>query len=115
MSDSLESTPAPLACWLAMPMETSARAAVERVRRAADVVHVAVMPDVHPAADVCVGTAMATRRLVYPAAVGGDIGCGMLAMAFDRPADILADAAVAGAVLRQIGEVIPAHRRHRAR
>ena len=35
---------------------------------------VAVMPDVHAANDVCVGTVMATRDLVYPSAVGGDIG-----------------------------------------
>mgnify|MGYP006138965205 CR=1 FL=1 len=67
---------------------------LERVRRADDVVYVAVLPDVHLAADVCVGTATATRRLVYPSAVGGDIGCGMLAIAFDASADLLADADV---------------------
>ena len=74
--------------WLAMPMDASVKHVVERVRRADDVVHVAVMPDVHLAGDVCVGTAMATRRLIYPSAVGGDIGCGMLAMAFDAAAGI---------------------------
>jgi tRNA-splicing ligase RtcB len=73
------------------------------------------MPDVHLARDVCVGTAMATRRLVYPAAVGGDIGCGMLAIAFDAPADLLRDAASAGGLLRGLGEQIPAQRRHRSR
>jgi tRNA-splicing ligase RtcB (3'-phosphate/5'-hydroxy nucleic acid ligase) len=101
--------------WLAMPMEPGAREAIERVRRAEDVVHVAVMPDVHVAGDVCVGTAMATRRLIYPAAVGGDIGCGMLAMAFDASADVLRDAESAGKLLRAIGENIPAVRRHRSR
>ena len=65
---------APVKKWLAMPLEANAHDAIERVRRADDVVHIAVMPDVHLAGDVCVGTAMATRRLLYPSAVGGDIG-----------------------------------------
>jgi tRNA-splicing ligase RtcB len=72
------------------------------------------MPDVHLATDVCVGTAIATTRLVYPAAVGGDIGCGMLAVAFDASADLLADPARAGGVLRAIGDRVPSRRRHRA-
>jgi len=114
MSES-NNTPALLHAWLAMPMDTAERQAIERVRRADDVVHVAVMPDVHLAGDVCVGTAMATRRLLYPAAVGGDIGCGMLAISFDGPADLLRDAACAGAMLRALGEQIPAQRRHRSR
>lgn len=95
-------------------MDTLVRRAIERARRADDVVRVAVMPDVHLATDVCVGTAMATTRLVYPAAVGGDIGCGMLAIACDAPADLLTDPRRAGAILRAIGERVPSRRRHRA-
>jgi tRNA-splicing ligase RtcB (3'-phosphate/5'-hydroxy nucleic acid ligase) len=104
-----------LKTWLAMPMDLAVKQAIERVQRAEDVVHVAVMPDVHLAGDVCVGTAMATSRLVYPSAVGGDIGCGMLAMAFDASADVLRDAKNAGAVLRMLGERIPSQRRNRTR
>src|ERR1700756_2520271 len=100
MSDELERDPAPLAQWLAMPMETAAHAVIERARRAEDVVHIAVMPDVHLAGDVCVGTAMATRELISPSAVGGAIGCGMLALAFEASAAILAGAATAGTFLR---------------
>ena len=99
--------------WLAMPMESSAARAIERVRRADDVVYVAVMPDVHLAVEVCVGTATATQRLLYPSAVGGDIGCGMVAVAFDAGADVLRDPARAGRLLRAVGERIPAHRRSR--
>jgi tRNA-splicing ligase RtcB len=109
------SEPAPLYSWLAMPMEPAARSTIDRVCRAEDVVHVAVMPDVHLANDVCVGTVMATNCLVYPAAVGGDIGCGMLATAFDAEARLLRDAKNAGDVLRNLGESIPIHRRHRSR
>ena len=100
--------------WLAAPLEPAVRQVLDRVRRADDVVHLAVMPDVHLAADVCVGTAMATRRLIYPGAVGGDIGCGMLAMAFDASANLLADPQCAGRILRDIGEQVPGRRHHRA-
>jgi len=103
-----------LATWLAWPMDTPVRHAVDRSLAADDVVHVAVMPDVHLATDVCVGTAIATRRLVYPGAVGGDIGCGMLAMAFDAPAELLRNAERAGRLLRAIGRRVPSHRRHRS-
>lgn len=42
--------------------------------------HVAVMPDVHFGAGATVGSVIATRRAVVPAAVGVDIGCGMAAV-----------------------------------
>lgn len=106
---------APLYTWLAMPMEPAARSTIDRVRRAEDVVHVAVMPDVHLANDVCVGTVMATCRLVYPSAVGGDIGCGMLAIGFDADASLLRDPTRAGNLLRALGESVPIHRRNRSR
>lgn len=106
---------ASLNTWLAMPMDTSVKAAIERVRRADDVVQVAVLPDVHLAGEVCVGMAMATRRLIYPSAVGGDIGCGMLAIAFDASAELLTDAVRAGMILRHLGKTIPAQRHTRTR
>ena len=52
---------------------------------------VAVMPDVHLAADVCIGVVVGTSAMIYPQAVGGDIGCGMLAVAFDADAAVLDD------------------------
>lgn len=39
---------------------------------------IAVLPDVHSAGDVCVGTVLVTTDCVIPAAVGEDLGCGML-------------------------------------
>ncbi len=73
---------ASLKTWLAEPPPADVQRALDRLRRAPDVVHVAVMPDVHLAAAVSNGVAIATRRLIYPAAVGGDIGCGYAAIAF---------------------------------
>lgn len=42
--------------------------------------HVAVMPDVHFGKGATVGSVVATRGAVCPAAVGVDIGCGMAAL-----------------------------------
>lgn len=41
---------------------------------------VAVMPDVHAGAAVTVGSVIAMKQAVSPAAVGADIGCGMMAV-----------------------------------
>lgn len=48
--------------------------------------HVAAMPDLHVANGVAVGTVFATHDTVVPAALGGDLGCGMSAVRFDFPA-----------------------------
>ena len=42
--------------------------------------HVAVMPDCHYGKGATVGTVIATRGAIIPAAVGVDIGCGMVAV-----------------------------------
>src|SRR5579862_7576135 len=42
--------------------------------------HVAVMPDVHAGRGATVGSVIALRGAVAPAAVGVDIGCGMAAV-----------------------------------
>ena len=106
---------APIFMWLASPLETPVARVIERLRQTDDVRHVAVMPDVHLAADVCVGVALATERLLYPAAVGGDIGCGMLAVAFDADAALLGDASRAGQLMRLLYAAVPSSRRHRSR
>ena len=41
--------------------------------------HVAAMPDVHLGIGATVGSVIATKRAIIPAAVGVDIGCGMIA------------------------------------
>jgi tRNA-splicing ligase RtcB (3'-phosphate/5'-hydroxy nucleic acid ligase) len=47
---------------------------------------VVVMPDVHLGKGAAVGTVIATRAAIVPAAVGVDIGCGMLAVKTDLAA-----------------------------
>ena len=104
---------APIRTWLAEPMNHDVSEAIERLRRAPDVRQIAVMPDVHLAADVCIGVVVATSRMIYPQAVGGDIGCGMLAVAFDIEATAVQDPAIAGRVLAGLGRAVPSRRRNR--
>jgi tRNA-splicing ligase RtcB len=68
------------------------------------------MPDIHLARDVCIGTVLATTRLIYPAAVGGDIGCGIAAAAFDLPADALRDPGRATELLERLRQLVPSIR-----
>lgn len=53
--------------------------------------HVAVMPDVHWGIGATVGSVIATRGAVIPAAVGVDIGCGMVAAKTSLKASDLPD------------------------
>lgn len=53
--------------------------------------HVAVMPDVHAGKGSTVGTVIATQGAVIPAAVGVDIGCGMIAARTNLKASDLPD------------------------
>lgn len=53
--------------------------------------HVAAMPDVHWGIGCTVGSVIATRGAVIPAAVGVDIGCGMIAAKLPLRADQLPD------------------------
>lgn len=104
---------APLHTWQIAPLEPAVSEALQRLRRLPDVQQVAVMPDVHLAEDVCVGVALATSATLYPQAVGGDIGCGMLAVPFDKEAALLQDPTIAGRILARLGARIPARRRMR--
>ena len=73
----------------------------------------AVMPDVHLANEVCVGVAMATQRLIYPAAVGSDIGCGMGAIGFEADSGLLANERAAARVLAGMYRLIPSIKHQR--
>jgi tRNA-splicing ligase RtcB (3'-phosphate/5'-hydroxy nucleic acid ligase) len=84
--------------------------ALEQLKRVAAqpyvVEHVAAMPDLHVANGVAVGTVFATTDTVVPAALGGDLGCGMSAVRFDYPAAQLS-ASTLGQLLEALGRHIP--------
>jgi tRNA-splicing ligase RtcB len=65
--------------------------------------HVAVMPDCHYGKGATVGTVLATKGSIIPAAVGVDIGCGMIAVKTSLARDDIADpAAVRTGIERRI-------------
>jgi tRNA-splicing ligase RtcB (3'-phosphate/5'-hydroxy nucleic acid ligase) len=99
--------------WLTAPLGHEVAEALGRLQRAPDVQQIAVMPDVHLANDICVGVVLATSRLIYPQAVGGDIGCGMLAVATNSTAEPLRDPKAAGQILAGFAKAIPSRRRNR--
>jgi tRNA-splicing ligase RtcB len=82
----------PIKMWTrGVPVDDKAR---EQLRKAARMPfvfkHVAAMPDVHVGIGATVGSVIPTKGAVIPAAVGVDIGCGMMAartslMASDLP------------------------------
>ncbi|MCX7364575.1 MAG: RtcB family protein, partial [Alphaproteobacteria bacterium] len=73
---------APIKMWTnGVPVEDSALAQLRNVASLPFVHgHVAVMPDVHWGMGATVGSVIPTRRAIVPAAVGVDIGCGMMAV-----------------------------------
>ena len=101
--------------WLVEPLSADVRNSLDRLVEAEDVEHITVLPDVHLAEQVCVGVALATTRLIYPAAVGSDIGCGMASIRFEADAGLLTDEKTAASLLSGLCNAIPAlkHRRER--
>ncbi len=72
-------------------IEHEARNQLRRVSALPWVHGVRVMPDVHVGKGATVGSVIAMRGAVCPAAVGVDIGCGMAAVRTDLVADDLPD------------------------
>jgi hypothetical protein len=60
------------------------------------------MSNIHLAVGTGNGAAVATHPLIYTVAVGGDIGCGAAAVAFDGAAAPLARRSVAAALRHEL-------------
>jgi tRNA-splicing ligase RtcB len=71
----------PIKAWVkGVPVEDTAAQQLRNVARLPFVYkHVAAMPDVHWGMGATVGSVIATKGAIIPAAVGVDIGCGMAA------------------------------------
>jgi tRNA-splicing ligase RtcB len=83
----------PIKAWTrGVPFEEAARVQLENVARLPFVRGwVAAMPDVHWGIGATVGSVIPTRGAIVPAAVGVDIGCGMLAVQTTLTASQLPD------------------------
>ncbi|HEY6816658.1 MAG TPA: RtcB family protein [Croceibacterium sp.] len=67
--------------------------------------HVAGMPDVHWGKGATVGSVIATKQAIVPAAVGVDIGCGMMAVRTSLTAEDLPDSL--SAIRAEIERAVP--------
>jgi tRNA-splicing ligase RtcB len=90
--EELETSGVPIRAWIrGVPADAKALAQLRNVAELGIVhSHVAAMPDVHFGIGATVGSVIPTRDAIIPAAVGVDIGCGMMAvrtslMASDLP------------------------------
>lgn len=71
--------------------------------------HVAAMPDVHLGIGATIGSVIATHKAIIPAAVGVDIGCGMVAARLSITAQDLDEKALKK-VFDQISRDVPVGR-----
>ncbi|MGD0968647.1 MAG: RtcB family protein [Candidatus Aquilonibacter sp.] len=83
----------PIKAWIdGVELEDSARAQLVAVSKLPFIFqHVAVMPDVHWGVGATIGSVIATQGAVIPAAVGVDLGCGMIAQRTSLTASQLPD------------------------
>lgn len=86
-------TPLPVKMWTrGVPVEESAMKQLANVASMPFIhKHIAAMPDVHWGMGATVGSVIATKGAIIPAAVGVDIGCGMIASRTSLTANDLPD------------------------
>ena len=77
-----ETSNVPIKAWTrGVPVEDAAMAQLKNCASLPFIYkHLAVMPDVHWGMGATVGSVIATRGAIVPAAVGVDLGCGMMAV-----------------------------------
>ena len=89
----IETPGAPIKAWTrGVQVEDKAEAQLRNVASLPFIFkHVAAMPDVHWGLGATVGSVIPTKGAIIPAAVGVDIGCGMMAVRTDLRAEHLPD------------------------
>ena len=105
VKQTIEYTPVPVRIWTE-DVTPDAMRQLEQVARLPFVhSHVAAMPDVHAGIGSTIGSVIPTRGAIVPAAVGVDIGCGMIAARLSIDANALPDSL--GAVRSEIEARVP--------
>ncbi len=97
----------PVKSWCANCEEGALKQAANLARHPALFGHVALMPDAHLGYGMPIGGVIAADGAVIPAAVGVDIGCGMIATETDIPAERFADMSFRRAFQERLKERIP--------
>ncbi|MBQ9337410.1 MAG: RtcB family protein [Lentisphaeria bacterium] len=97
----------PVKSWCA-EVEPGALAQAENLAKHPVIAHhVALMPDCHQGYGMPIGGVIAAKDAVIPSAVGVDIGCGMVAVETDQPAEKLAEMSFRRAIQEKLKERIP--------
>ncbi len=97
----------PVKSWCENCEDGAVRQAVNLAHHPALVHHVALMPDAHQGYGMPIGGVVAAQGAVIPAAVGVDIGCGMIATETDIPAEAFAEMSFRRAFQEKLKERIP--------
>ena len=97
----------PVKSWCENCEEGAVKQAANLARHPALFHHVALMPDAHQGYGMPIGGVVAAEGAVIPAAVGVDIGCGMVATETDIPAERFADMSFRRAFQERLKERIP--------
>lgn len=97
----------PVKSWCENCEEGVVKQAVNLAQHPALFGHVALMPDAHLGYGMPIGGVIAADNAVIPAAVGVDIGCGMIATETDIPATRFADMSFRRAFQEKLKERIP--------
>ena len=97
----------PVKSWCENCEEGAVKQAANLAQHPALFHHVALMPDAHLGYGMPIGGVVAADNAVIPAAVGVDIGCGMIATETDIPAERFADMSFRRAFQERLKERIP--------
>lgn len=97
----------PIKSWCAEVEESALRQASNLAKHPALVSHVALMPDCHTGYGMPIGGVIAVDNAVIPSAVGVDIGCGMIAVETDVPAERLTELSFRRAIQTRLKAEIP--------
>ncbi len=98
----------PVKSWCGDADATALKQAANLAAHPALECHVALMPDCHAGFGMPIGGVIAARDAVLPAAVGVDIGCGMVAVGTDIPAERFRELPLRRALLEKLKARIPA-------
>src|SRR5215469_13968541 len=96
-----------LFCWASILDEQTRRQALQTALMPFICPHVALMPDAHLGKGATVGSVIPTVGAIIPAAVGVDIGCGMIALRTQFTADDVKTRGDLAALRRSIEQGIP--------
>ena len=97
----------PIKSWCADIEEGALAQAMDLARHPALERYVALMPDCHEGYGMPIGGVIAAKNAILPSAVGVDIGCGMVAVETNLPAERLSEMRERRAIQEMLKERIP--------